>query len=160
MKFCKYCGRRLEDGELCSCPEARAEFSRTHVQPPRPAPPPPPQPGSWDDPYGHYKRSLFHPRAEAGPRGVSVAAHGRAARHNAGALHLHVLQALSSRRTPRSHQRNVHIRFNHGNALVNHGNTLVPVMRNRRPDSKSPAACFAACYDNNYKKAPGAVRVI
>ena len=34
--------------------------------------------------------------AEAGPRGVSVAAHGRAARHNAGALHLHVLQALSS----------------------------------------------------------------
>ena len=73
MKFCKYCGRRLEDGELCSC----TEFSRTHVQPPRPAPPPPPpkpQPGSWDDPYGHYKRSLFRPMAEAGPRGVIMPA--------------------------------------------------------------------------------------
>lgn len=41
MTFCKYCGSPLEDGQICSCPNAQAEARRAGHQPP----PPPPYPG-------------------------------------------------------------------------------------------------------------------
>ena len=54
MKFCKYCGKKLGDDEVCSCPEARAEFDRIHSpatpsQPPEQPRPTPPQ-GRFDIP--------------------------------------------------------------------------------------------------------------
>ena len=30
MRYCKFCGRQLGDGELCSCPEAMDEYKRLH----------------------------------------------------------------------------------------------------------------------------------
>ena len=30
MRYCKFCGRQLDDGELCSCPEAMDEYKRLH----------------------------------------------------------------------------------------------------------------------------------
>ena len=30
--FCKYCGRVLQDGEICSCPQAQAEAAAAHAQ--------------------------------------------------------------------------------------------------------------------------------
>ena len=41
MRYCKFCGRQLGDGELCSCPEAMDEYKRLHpAAPAQPAPPP------------------------------------------------------------------------------------------------------------------------
>lgn len=41
MRYCKFCGRQLDDGELCSCPEAMDEYKRLHpAAPAQPAPPP------------------------------------------------------------------------------------------------------------------------
>ena len=55
MRFCKYCGAQLADDEVCSCPEARAEFARAHREPAPPQPPEPPRPaqqpqGRFDTP--------------------------------------------------------------------------------------------------------------
>lgn len=50
MRFCKYCGRQLADGEVCSCPEARAEYDRSHSSSVPPEPPIPPEPPMHDDP--------------------------------------------------------------------------------------------------------------
>ena len=41
MRYCKFCGHQLGDGELCSCPEAMDEYKRLHpAAPAQPAPPP------------------------------------------------------------------------------------------------------------------------
>lgn len=43
MSFCKYCGTQLEDGQVCTCPQAQAEFNQTEytapVQPQQPMQP-------------------------------------------------------------------------------------------------------------------------
>lgn len=47
--FCKYCGKALQDGEVCTCPQAQAEAAQTYQgqpqQPPQGGYPPPPQGG-------------------------------------------------------------------------------------------------------------------
>lgn len=41
-KFCKHCGTQLEEGQLCTCPQAQAEAAQQPVQQAQPVPPPQP----------------------------------------------------------------------------------------------------------------------
>ena len=64
--FCKYCGRPLQDGELCSCPQAQAEaaqqyqgqqpFQGGYQQPPQGGYQQPPQGGYQQPPQGGYQQ--------------------------------------------------------------------------------------------------------
>ena len=70
--FCKYCGKALQDGEICSCPQAQAEAAQQY-QSQQPQQPPqgyqqPPQGGYQMPPQGYQP-----PQQPAGPNPVVVA---------------------------------------------------------------------------------------
>lgn len=79
MRYCKFCGRQLGDGELCSCPEAMDEYKRLHpAAPAQPAPPPaaekgaaPAPPRAAVSPDAPPKPPISQPRppAQAGAQG-------------------------------------------------------------------------------------------
>ena len=79
MRYCKFCGRQLDDGELCSCPEAMDEYKRLHpAAPAQPAPPPaaekgaaPAPPHAAVSPDAPPKPPISQPRppAQAGAQG-------------------------------------------------------------------------------------------
>ena len=79
MRYCKFCGRQLDDGELCSCPEAMDEYKRLHpAAPAQPAPPPaaekgaaPAPPRAAVSPDAPPKPPISQPRppAQAGAQG-------------------------------------------------------------------------------------------
>ena len=71
--FCKYCGRALQDGEICSCPQSQAEAAQQYQsqQPPQgyqlPQGYQPPQ-------YQQYAQPMYDPfdhTAEYDPRDIS-----------------------------------------------------------------------------------------
>ena len=56
-KFCKYCGTPLQDGEICTCPQARAEAARqSQGQPPQGGFQQPPQGGFQQPPQGGFQQ--------------------------------------------------------------------------------------------------------
>ena len=74
--FCKYCGKVLQDGEICSCPQAQAEAAGSYAQGPQQPPPnynqqyQPPQP----PPYQQYAQPMYDPfdhTAEFDPKDIS-----------------------------------------------------------------------------------------
>ena len=55
--FCKYCGKVLQDGEICSCPQAQAEAAQQYQgQPPQGGYQQPPQGGYQQPPQGGYQQ--------------------------------------------------------------------------------------------------------
>ena len=76
--FCKYCGKALQDGEICTCPQAQAEAAQQYQNqsqqpppggyppPPPPGyqPPPPPPPGGYQTPP---PPGGYQPQQSAGP---------------------------------------------------------------------------------------------
>ena len=55
--FCKYCGKALQDGEICSCPQAQAEAAQQYQgQPPQGGYQQPPQGGYQQPPQGGYQQ--------------------------------------------------------------------------------------------------------
>ena len=56
--FCKYCGKPLQDGEICSCPQAQAEAAQQYQsqQPPQEIYQQPPQGGYQQPPQGGYQQ--------------------------------------------------------------------------------------------------------
>lgn len=71
--FCKYCGKVLQDGEICTCPQAQAEAAAAHAQGQQPPPnfyqQPPQQPQ-----YQQYGQPAYNPydhTAEFDPKDIS-----------------------------------------------------------------------------------------
>ena len=61
--FCKYCGKALQDGEICSCPQAQAEAAapgQPQYKPPQPPQPPQPQ---YQPPQQQYQQPASAPNA-------------------------------------------------------------------------------------------------
>ena len=61
--FCRYCGKPLQDGEICTCPQAQAEAAQQYQgqQPPQGYQPPPqdgyqPPQGGYQPPQGGYQQ--------------------------------------------------------------------------------------------------------
>lgn len=78
--FCKYCGKALQDGEVCSCPQAQAEAAQQYQgqQPPQGGYQRPPQiyqpPQQPPYPPQQYAQPMYDPydhTAEFNPRDVS-----------------------------------------------------------------------------------------
>ena len=77
--FCKYCGKALQDGEICSCPQAQAEAAQMYQsqqpqQPPQGYPQQPPQ-GYPQPPQQGYPQQGYPqpPQQPAAPNPVVVA---------------------------------------------------------------------------------------
>ena len=73
--FCKYCGKALQDGEICSCPQAQAEAAAARAQsqtPPNFYQQPPQQP-PYQPPqqYGQPAYNPYDHTAEYDPRDIS-----------------------------------------------------------------------------------------
>ena len=79
--FCKYCGKALQDGEICSCPQAQAEAAQQYQgyqsqQPPQEAPQgyqPPQGPQDYQQPPQDYQQppQNYQPQP-AGPNSFAV----------------------------------------------------------------------------------------
>ena len=72
--FCKYCGTTLQDGEICSCPQAQAEAASTYGQgqqtPPNFYQQPPQQP-PYQQPYAQPAYDPYDHTAEYDPKDIS-----------------------------------------------------------------------------------------
>ena len=63
--FCKYCGKALQDGEICTCPQAQAEVAAAQGQTP---------PGYYQQPQQQYAQAGYDPydhTAEYDPKDIS-----------------------------------------------------------------------------------------
>ena len=78
--FCKYCGRALQDGEICSCPQAQAEAAQRYQgqQPPlnyqQPQQPQQPPQNYQQPQYQQYAQPMYDPydhTAEFDPKDIS-----------------------------------------------------------------------------------------
>ena len=67
--FCKYCGKALQDGEICTCPQAQAEVAAAQAQGQTPPPP-----GYYQQPQQPYAQVGYDPydhTAEYDPKDIS-----------------------------------------------------------------------------------------
>ena len=68
--FCKYCGKSLQDGEICSCPQAQAEAAQMYQSQQQPQQPPQ---GDYQQPQQPFPSYPQPPQQPAGPNPVVAA---------------------------------------------------------------------------------------
>ena len=76
--FCKYCGKALQDGEICSCPQAQADAARQYQgqhpqQPPQGYQQPQPPQQNYQQPQAPQGYQAQQPQQAAGPNPFVIA---------------------------------------------------------------------------------------